>query len=137
TGAQEDRPGLVRSAHGGTLFLDEIGDLSPPAQASLLRVLQESEVLPIGATRPVSVDVRTIAATHRDLASMVAAGEFRSDLLGRLSGFTLDLPPLRERKEDLGLLVSALLRKHLGERAGRISLSPPAAAALVFHRWPL
>jgi transcriptional regulator with PAS, ATPase and Fis domain len=137
SGAQEDRPGLVRTADRGTFFLDEIGDLSADLQAALLRVLQESEVLAVGATRPVAVDLRVIAATHRDLEAMVARGEFRSDLLSRLAGFTLFIPTLRDRREDLGLLIAALLRRQLGERAAAVSFNLPAARALFRHGWPL
>ena len=137
SGADEDRPGLVRSSSGGSLFLDEIGDLPLPAQAALLRVLQEREVVPIGETRPVRVDLRLITATHRDLESMVAAGRFRPDLLARLTGFLLALPPLRERREDLGLLIAALLRRLAPERAERIGFSRPAARALVAYPWPM
>ena len=135
SGATEDRPGLVRSADKGTLFLDEIGDLPAPAQGVLLRVLQESEVLPVGDTRPVPVDFRLVVATHRPLEEMAAAGRFRPDLLARLAGFTLNVPPLRERREDLGALVAALLRRHAPDRALRFS--PAAARALFLHPWPL
>ena len=135
SGATEDRPGLVRTADKGTLFLDEIGDLPPPAQAVLLRVLQESEVLPVGDTRPVRVDFRLVVATHRPLEQMAAAGQFRPDLLARLAGFTLNVPPLRERREDLGALIAALLRRHAADRALRFS--PAAARALFLHAWPL
>ncbi len=137
SGATEDRPGLVRSADGGTLFLDEIGDLAPAAQAAILRVLQESEVMPLGATRAVPVDFRLVVATHRDLEAMVKAGGFRADLLARIGGFLLAVPPLRERKEDLGILVADLLRLHAGERAGSVRLSVDAARALLRHGWPL
>src|SRR5581483_4595870 len=101
TGAVETRRGLIRAADRGTLFLDEIADLSPAAQAALLRVLQENEVLAVGATAPVRVDVRILAATHMDLAEAVAAQRFRADLYARISGFTLRLLPLRRRREDL------------------------------------
>ncbi len=137
SGADEDRPGLVRSADKGTLFLDEIGDLPPPAQAALLRVLQESEVLAVGATRPVKVDVRVLAATHQDLEKLVAAGEFRADLLARLTGFTVRMPPLRWRREDLGLLIGVLLRRIVPGRAAQVQLSGEAARALLRYRWPL
>jgi len=109
--AVEDRPGLVRAADRGTLFLDEIGDLPQSSQAALLRVLQECEVTPLGGTRPVKVDLRVICATHRDLEARVALGQFRADLYARLSGHTFSIPPLRERREDLGLLTAALLRR--------------------------
>jgi DNA-binding NtrC family response regulator len=135
TGASEDRPGLVRSADGGTLFLDEIADLPPPSQAAFLRVLQEREVVPVGGTRAVPVDLRVVAATHRDLDALVAAGQFRQDLRARLDGFRLELPPLRERREDLGLLLAALLRR-AAPRAGEVQLRPTTARALLAHTWP-
>jgi sigma-54 dependent transcriptional regulator, acetoin dehydrogenase operon transcriptional activator AcoR len=133
SGAVESRPGLVRAAHGGTLLLDEIADLSLPAQAALLRVLQEREVLPVGATEPVPIDVRVLAATHVDLEDAVAAQRFRADLHARLAGFTLRLPPLQRRREDLGLLVAAILRRHLGVEA---TFTAEAGRALLRHRWP-
>ncbi len=135
SGASEERPGLVRSADKGTLFLDEIGDLPLPAQGALLRVLQESEVVPVGGTRPVPVDFRLVVATHRDLEQMAASGAFRHDLLARITGFTLALPPLRDRKEDLGLLISALLKRHAPGR--ELSFTQAAARALFRHGWPL
>jgi sigma-54 dependent transcriptional regulator, acetoin dehydrogenase operon transcriptional activator AcoR len=136
SGADQDRLGLVRASNGGTLFLDEIGDLPLAAQAALLRVLQESEVLPIGGHRPQALDLRVLAATHRDLDRLVREGKFRHDLLARLEGVTLELPPLRDREEDLGLLISLLLRKLALERAD-IRLTPAAAQALLSYRWPL
>jgi transcriptional regulator with PAS, ATPase and Fis domain len=135
SGATEDRPGLVRSADKGTLFLDEIGDLPPPAQGVLLRVLQESEVLPVGDTRPVPVDFRLVVATHRPLEEMAAAGRFRHDLLARLAGFTLNVPPLRERREDLGALIAVLVNRHTPDRGLRFSAA--AARALFLHAWQL
>jgi len=137
SGAMDDRPGLVRSSEKGTLLLDEIGDLPLLAQAPLLRVLQQEEVLPVGATHPVKVDLRVVASTHRDLEALVGEERFRSDLFARLSGFTLSLPPLRERREDFGLLIAALLRKLAGEAADGVTFSPEAARALLLHRWPL
>src|SRR6266849_198815 len=137
SGATEDRPGLVRSSEKGTLLLDEIGDLPLPAQAAFLRVLQEEEVLAVGATHPVEVDLRVVASTHRDLDALVGEERFRSDLLARLSGFSLSLPPLRERREDLGLLIAALLRKLAGDAANGVTFAPEAARALLLHRWPL
>src|SRR5262249_27731601 len=112
TGAVRDGPGFVRAADRGTLFLDEIGDLAPPAQAALLRVLEEYEVVPVGTTRAVHVDVRVIAATHRPLDQMAERGEFRQDLYARLAGFVQRIPPLRERREDLGLLVGGVLGRN-------------------------
>ncbi|WP_437571577.1 sigma 54-interacting transcriptional regulator [Sorangium sp. So ce542] len=136
SGAVEDRPGLVRSADRGTLFLDEIGDLPAAAQAALLRVLQEQEVRPVGATRPVRVDLRVIAATHRPLQRMSALGEFRADLLARLSGYVAALPPLRQRREDLGLMLGALLERAAPERAAHLQIHPGAARAMLMYRWP-
>jgi transcriptional regulator of acetoin/glycerol metabolism len=131
SGAVGDAPGLLRSADGGTLFLDEIGDLPAPSQVALLRALQEGEVLPIGAIRPVRVDFRVVAATHQPLEELVARGAFRSDLFARLAGFTFVLPPLRARRQDLGILVAALL----GDRTVR--LSSDVGRALVRYDWPL
>lgn len=133
SGAAEDRPGLVRAADRGTLLLDEIGDLPLTAQAALLRVLQEREVLPVGGTRPVPVDLRVVAATHRSLDRMVEAGEFRADLHARLAGYRLELWPLRERREDTGLLVGALLAR-MG--AADLRLHPRAARALLGYKYP-
>ena len=130
-------PGLIRSADQGTLLLDEIGDLPAEAQAVFLRVLQESEVLPVGATRPVKVDIRLLAATHRDLEALVAAHQFRADLFARISGLTISLPPLRERREDLGLLLRSLIRRHFPERTEQITLSTDAARAMLLYDWPL
>jgi transcriptional regulator of acetoin/glycerol metabolism len=134
SGAVDDQPGLVRGADRGTLLLDEIGDLPLPAQAALLRVLQEEEVLPVGAARPLKVDLRVVAATNRDLEALVSQGLFRADLLARLSGYACTLPPLRERREDFSLLVAALLSK-IGTAAP--TFSPDAARALLRHSWPL
>jgi transcriptional regulator with GAF, ATPase, and Fis domain len=134
SGADEDRVGLIRAADHGTLFLDEIGDLPLASQAALLRVLQEKEVLPLGATKPIAVDMRLVAATHHDLPALVAARQFRDDLWARLAGWTLRLPPLRERMEDIGLLISQLVPK---SAPGPVTLSFEAARALVRHRWPL
>jgi transcriptional regulator of acetoin/glycerol metabolism len=136
SGAVRDEPGLVRSAAGGTLMLDEIGDLPLVAQGALLRVLQEGEVVPVGTTRPVKVDVRVVAATHRDLGAMVAGGAFRADLLARLDGASVHLPPLRERRADIGVLVGALLQRVAGRRAGTIRFDARAALALALHAWP-
>lgn len=136
SGATRDEGGLVRAAHEGTLFLDEIGDLPLMAQGSLLRVLQEGEVVPVGATRPVPVDVRFIAATHRPIEQMAETGEFRADLFARLCGFTHRLWPLRERREDVGLLVADLLSAASSGGEREVKLTADAARALVLHRWP-
>ncbi|MSP63755.1 MAG: sigma-54-dependent Fis family transcriptional regulator [Myxococcales bacterium] len=136
SGATEDRPGLVRAAHQWTLFLDEIGDLPAPSQAAFLRVLQEREVVPVGATRPVRVDLRLVAATHRDLDALVAEGRFRADLWARIAGFTFTLPPLRQRREDLGMLIATLVHRITSGAAERVSFSSEAARALFHHAWP-
>src|SRR3954463_3760781 len=136
SGADRDHPGLIRGSDRGTLFLDEIGDLPPAAQAAFLRVLQEGEVLPVGGTRPERLDLRVVAATHRDLDQMVRAGTFRRDLLARLSGVTLELAPLRDRPEDVPLLIASLLRKLAPERR-EVKLAPEAARLLLEHHWPL
>jgi transcriptional regulator with GAF, ATPase, and Fis domain len=137
SGAAKDHAGLVRAADEGTLFLDEIGDLPLSAQAALLRVLQEREVLPIGEVRPIKVRFRLVSATHRDLEALVAVGDFRQDLYARMSGFVLDLPPLRRRRVDIGLLVRAMLRHMGGEAATTTRFATDAVLALCRHDWPL
>jgi DNA-binding NtrC family response regulator len=137
TGADEERAGLVRTAGGGTLFLDEIGELPPGPQAAILRVLQEREVLPLGARRAEKVDVRVVSASNRDLPRLVETGHFRADLWARLAGFALRLPPLAERREDLGLIVAALLRRLVPDRGARLSLTVESARALLAAPWPL
>ncbi len=135
TGASDDRPGLIRAADRGTLFLDEIGDLPLESQAAFLRVVEAQEVMPLGDARPVRVDLRVICATHRSLDALIAAGSFRADLYARISGFTLTLPPLRERRQDLGLLVATLLgRIPDGER---VSFSRAVTRRIAMHSWPL
>jgi MoxR-like ATPase len=134
-GASADHPGLVRAADGGTLFLDEIGDLPIGDQAILLRVLQEREVTPIAATRPIAVDLRVIAATHQPLDALATRDGFRRDLLARLSGFRATLRPLRARREDLGLLLAALLTRR-GATAGSVTMHISALRALLTHTWP-
>jgi transcriptional regulator with GAF, ATPase, and Fis domain len=137
SGAVEDRIGLVRSAEGGTLFLDEIGDLPAASQAALLRVLQEGEVVPVGGTAPMAVDFRLVSATLHDLEQLVTAGRFRRDLYARVCGFELRLPPLRSRREDLGSLCGALLRRIHGAGAGRYRFSLDAARAICRYEWPM
>jgi transcriptional regulator with PAS, ATPase and Fis domain len=134
SGAVEDQPGIIRGADRGTLLLDEVGDLPLPAQAALLRVLQEGEVAAVGGARASKVDLRVIAATHRNLEEMVESGLFRADLLARLSGYVCTLPPLRERLEDFSLLVSSLLSR-IG--ASNTELSAEVARALLRYPWPL
>jgi hypothetical protein len=129
SGAVRARPGYVRASDRGTLFLDEIGDLAPSSQVALLRALQEEQVTPVGGTEPIDVDLRVVSASHRDLEALVAEGTFREDLLARLGGFVIALPALRNRREDLGALVGAVL-------AGRCSLSSAAARALFAYSWP-
>lgn len=133
TGAIDSHIGLFQQADGGTLFLDEIGETSPAFQVKLLRALQEGEIRPLGSPRPVAVDVRLIAATNRNLELDVASGRFREDLYYRVAGITLYLPALRERTQDIGLIVSALLKK--SPLIGR-SLSPEAMDLLNHHSWP-
>ncbi len=137
TGADRDKPGLFRQASQGTLFLDEIGDLPLPLQPKLLRVLESREVLPLGETRPVPVDVRVIAATNQNLEERIARGQFRQDLFYRLNVITLRLPPLRERLEDLPALVEHFLDLH-SEQYGlpRKHLTEEAMAVLHSHTWP-
>ena len=134
SGADQDRTGLVRSADRGTLFLDEIADLPLESQAALLRVLQQREVTPVGATQSIPVDLHVVAASHTDLEVQVERGAFRRDLFARLSAFTVELPPLRERREDFGILLSGMLPRLAGPNA-RISCA--AARMLVQHDWPL
>ena len=111
TGATQDRPGYFQAAQGGTLFLDEIGDLPLAMQAKLLRAIQERKIRPLGSTQEEAVDVRIVSATHRDLGALVQAGNFRQDLFYRLNVIEIELPALRERREDLGQLCQALLQK--------------------------
>ena len=134
SGATSDRPGRFREADGGTLFLDEIGDMALPTQAKILRVLQEREVTPLGARHALPVDLRIVAATHRDLEAEVAAGAFRADLWYRLQVITIMLPPLRERDGDVALLAAHFLQRHAGERGKR--LGEAASRALQEHDWP-
>lgn len=135
TGAQSDRRGRVEEAHGGTLFLDEVGDMPLPMQAKLLRVLQERQVTPLGTDRLVTVDVRVVAATHRDLASMVKAGTFRQDLLFRLNVIPLHMPPLRERVADILPLAEHFLAGASSDVA-RKHLSADAQRLLATFAWP-
>jgi hypothetical protein len=136
SGANEGRDGLVRRAHGGTLFLDEIAELPEESQVALLRVLQEGEVRPIGASDTVKVDIRIVAATHQDIPARIAEGRFRQDLYARLAGFEMALPALRDRREDLGTLIASLLPR-VAPQPERITLQRAAARALVRYAWPL
>ncbi|MEJ2592089.1 MAG: sigma 54-interacting transcriptional regulator, partial [Candidatus Thiodiazotropha sp.] len=137
TGALQSRPGRFERAHGGTLFLDEVGDLSMNAQAKLLRVLQEGEIERVGDTRTRKVDVRVIAATNVDLQEAVAAGRFRSDLYYRLNIYPVIIPPLRERKEDIELLVNRFLEKYTARHGKRVrGITEPALQSLLAYNWP-
>jgi DNA-binding NtrC family response regulator len=133
SGADRDKPGLIRTAHEGTLLLDEIGDMPLTAQAKLLRTLQSHEVFPLGATKPETVDVRVVCATHRDLKRMQLEEKFRPDLFARLNEYQLRLPPLRDRKEDVYLLFNTFLERH-----GRAGLVPTFRfmTALLHYDWP-
>jgi two-component system response regulator GlrR len=137
TGAVQAHKGLFQTADGGTLLLDEIGDMPLALQVKLLRVLQEGEVRPVGATQQIPVDVRVISATHRDLDAAKATGQFREDLYYRLNVVSLKLPDLAERREDIPLLATHFLRK-LAERYKRpaLSLAPEAMAMLIAAPWP-
>jgi transcriptional regulator with PAS, ATPase and Fis domain len=137
TGATRDSIGFVRAAHGGTLFLDEIGELGLPLQAKLLRVIQERKVVAVGDVRPRAVDVRIIAATHRDLGEMVRRGTFREDLMFRLNVVSLRIPPLRERRDDVPLLAHHFLaaQSELYDEPGK-TLSCEAGDLLLRYDWP-
>ncbi len=137
TGAVRDTLGFVRAADGGTLFLDEIGELAPALQAKLLRVLQDRRVVPVGASRSFPVDIRVISATHRDLGAMVAADRFRQDLLFRLQVITINVPPLRQRREDIRALADDfILRQADINTEPAKPLCPSALAALETYPWP-
>ena len=136
SGATRDEPGYVRAAHGGTLFLDEVGDLPALSQTALLRVLQEREVVPVGATRAIPVDLRVVAATHAPLFEQAEQGTFRNDLFARLSGYSFRAAALRERCEDLGLILNALAPELERETGASITLHPDAARQLLAYHWP-
>ncbi|MBI3047846.1 MAG: sigma-54-dependent Fis family transcriptional regulator [Acidobacteria bacterium] len=137
TGADKQRIGRFEQADGGTLFLDEIGDMSANTQAKILRVLQEHEFERLGGTRTIKVDVRLIAATNRDLMTMVESGHFREDLFYRLNVVTVEMPPLRERKEDIAALANFFIRRFSGELKKKIeSLEPDALKLLMRYHWP-
>jgi two-component system response regulator HydG len=137
TGAVKDKQGLFAAAGGGTFFLDEIGETTPATQVKLLRVLQQREVIPVGATEPVSIDVRLVAATNRDLEEEVRRGTFRGDLYYRLNVIAIHLPPLRERRDDVPLLADSFLRRSARLRGEEPkTLAPAALDALVAYQWP-
>lgn len=136
TGALSNKEGLFKVASGGTIFLDEIGDTSPSFQVRLLRVLQEREITPVGSTEPVSVDVRIIAATNRELDADVEAGRFRRDLYYRLNVIPIQMPPLRQRREDIPLLIDYFLARN-GEESGREKkFTASALEKLECYQWP-
>ena len=136
TGATNAAEGFFRAADGGTLLLDEIAEMPLQLQAKLLRTLQEGEVVPIGATQPIKIDVRVIACANRDLPTEVAEGRFRPDLYYRLNVFPLGLRPLRERADDIAPLAFALLLRHTPQRSSIPWLSEAALAMLKLHGWP-
>ncbi|HBS25707.1 MAG TPA: two-component system response regulator GlrR, partial [Gammaproteobacteria bacterium] len=138
TGAERNHTGLIESANGGTLFLDEIGDMPLEFQAKLLRVLQEGEVRPVGATQLIPVDVRVISATHADLDEAINADTFREDLYYRLNVVMLELPPLSERREDIQLLANHFLSdlRQRSESCVAKSFSPESMEVLMTAPWP-
>lgn len=137
TGAVVNQKGLLEEADGGTLFLDEIGDVSPAVQAKLLRVIQERDFIPVGSTRPKKVDVRFVAATNKELQREVSEGRFREDLYYRLNVITIELPPLRERPEDVEPLALHFLRRFAGRMSKAIhAIEPAALEALQRYAWP-
>ncbi|HET6786625.1 MAG TPA: nif-specific transcriptional activator NifA, partial [Aquabacterium sp.] len=136
TGAMGTRRGRFELAHGGTLFLDEIGDISPAFQAKLLRVLQEREFERVGGSHPIRVDVRLVLATNRNLEKMVAAGEFRADLYYRINVVSIFLPPLRERREDIPLMVEHFMQRFNRENKRQIRVTPRAMKVLTSCYWP-
>ena len=136
TGAVRDKQGLFAAARGGTFFLDEVGEMPPSLQVKLLRVLQQREVIPVGATEVLPVDVRIIAATNRNLEEEVQRGNFRSDLFYRLNVIAIELPPLRERRDDLILLIDRFLQDLAGESGEPKALAADAMDAVMVYKWP-
>jgi DNA-binding NtrC family response regulator len=136
TGAVKMRHGLFEAADGGTIFLDEVGDVSPPLQASLLRVLETSTFRRVGGSREVKVDVRVIAATNRDLERMIAEGQFRQDLFFRLSSINVALPPLRDRRDDIPFLIAHFVDRHNERHGGRKRFSDDALGSMIGYGWP-
>jgi two-component system response regulator PilR (NtrC family) len=136
TGANANRKGLFEAANSGTIFLDEIGEMSPAMQVKLLRVLQERKVRPVGATEETLVDTRVIAATNRDLASMVSGGTFREDLYYRISVIPIELPPLRERAEDISELANHFVQKFCAPTGRALAVSENAMRLLERYSWP-
>ena len=136
SGAIADRSGLVATAEGGTLFLDEIADMPMLSQVRLLRVLQQKEILPIGARVPQSIDVRFVGATNHNISDRIRSGNFRQDLFSRIAGATFHLPSLRRRREDLGAMIATVLRRSFGTSASEIRFHREAVSALLQYEWP-
>ena len=136
TGAHAEKKGLFEIAEKGTLFLDEIGEINVSMQAKLLRALQEKEVMHVGGTKPIKVDVRVLAATNRDLESMVKDGRFREDLYYRLNVIPINVPPLRQRRDDIQVLMDYFLTKHGSNAARPMKLSPEAKKMIMEYAWP-
>jgi two-component system response regulator HydG len=137
TGAVRDKQGLFAAARGGTFFLDEIGEMAPATQVKLLRVLQEREAIPVGGTETIPVDVRVVAATNRDLEDDIKRGRFRTDLYYRLNVIAIHLPPLRERRDDIEVFVSAFLERIAKEQGSPPKrLAPDAMDAVKVYEWP-
>ncbi|MBK3331892.1 sigma-54-dependent Fis family transcriptional regulator [Persephonella atlantica] len=137
TGATEDKMGILEKANGGTVFLDEIGEIPYDLQAKFLRFLEEKEIRKIGDDRPVKLDVRVITATNRDLKKMVEEGRFRKDLYYRIGGFKIEIPPLRERKDDIPLLVNHFIQKYNRKyNKDIIGITPEALETLIKYNWP-
>ncbi|MCA1640544.1 MAG: sigma-54 dependent transcriptional regulator [Acidobacteria bacterium] len=137
TGAHAEKKGLFEVADRGTLFLDEIGELDISMQAKLLRALQEREIRRVGGTRPIKIDVRVVCATNRDLRAMVADGRFRDDLYYRINVLSIDVPPLRERRDDIPVLIDFFLKKHTRNTSRLIrGLTPEARAVMTDYAWP-
>jgi two-component system response regulator AtoC len=137
TGAHKDRIGKFELAHGGTLFLDEITEMAPALQAKLLRVLQEGVLERLGSNRGIPIDIRVIAATNRDPRITIQEGRLREDLFYRLNVFTIEIPPLRDRRDDIPLLVDHFLKKHCDRMGCKApAISPTALEKLQQHEWP-
>lgn len=136
TGAHAEKKGLFEIADRGTLFLDEIGEVSVSMQAKLLRALQEKEITRVGGTRPIKVDVRVLAATNRDLEAMVKDGRFREDLYYRLNVIPINVPPLRQRRDDIAVLMKYFLRKHGANAARPMKMSGEAERLILNYSWP-
>ncbi len=137
TGAVKDKSGMFSAAQGGSFFLDEIGETTPATQVKLLRVLQHREVIPVGATEPIPIDCRLIAATNRNLEEEIARGNFRSDLYYRLNVIAIDIPPLRERREDIPLLAESFLEEIAKKRdEPKKTLTPEAVEHMAAYSWP-